>query len=40
MKRGVFFPPSQFESCFVTASHSKEDLSKTVDAAVAALKAI
>jgi len=40
MKRGVFFPPSQFESCFVTASHNKEDLSKTVDAAVAALKAI
>jgi glutamate-1-semialdehyde 2,1-aminomutase len=40
MKRGVFFPPSQFESCFVTASHGKEDLSKTVDAAVAVLKAI
>jgi len=40
MKRGVFFPPSQFESCFVTTSHNEEDLSKTVDAAVAALKAI
>ncbi len=40
MKRGVFFPPSQFESCFVTASHNEEDLSKTVDATVAALKAI
>ena len=40
LKRGVFFPPSQFESCFVTASHSKEDLSKTVDAAVTALKAV
>jgi glutamate-1-semialdehyde 2,1-aminomutase len=40
MKRGVFFPPSQFESCFVTTSHNEEDLSKTVDAAVAALKAV
>ena len=40
MKRGVFFPPSQFESCFVTASHNDEDLGKTVEAAVAAFKAI
>ena len=40
MKRGVFFPPSQFESCFVTTSHNEEDLSKTVDAAVAALKVV
>jgi glutamate-1-semialdehyde 2,1-aminomutase len=40
MKRGVFFPPSQFESCFVTASHNQEDLNKTIDVAVAALKAI
>jgi glutamate-1-semialdehyde 2,1-aminomutase len=40
MKRGVFFPPSQFESCFVTTSHNKEDLNKTIDATVAALKAI
>lgn len=40
MKRGIFFPPSQFESCFVTTSHNKEDLNKTIDATVAALKAI
>ncbi len=40
MKRGVFFPPSQFESCFVTTSHNEEDLNKTVDAAVAALKVV
>lgn len=40
MKRGIFFPPSQFESCFVTTSHNKEDLNKTIDTTVAALKAI
>jgi glutamate-1-semialdehyde 2,1-aminomutase len=40
MKGGVFFPPSQFESCFVTTSHNEENLSKTIDATVAALKAI
>jgi len=40
MKRGVFFPSSQFESCFVTTSHNKEDLNKTIDATIAALKAI
>ena len=40
MKKGVFFPPSQFETCFVTASHNQENLNKTIDGAIAALKTI
>jgi glutamate-1-semialdehyde 2,1-aminomutase len=38
MKRGVFFPPSQFETCFVSASHSEEDLQNTMESVDSALK--
>ena len=31
MKNGVLFPPSQFESVFVSSSHSKKDIEKTLD---------
>lgn len=31
MKRGVFVPPSQFETCFISAVHTNEDLSKTLE---------
>lgn len=38
MKRGVFFPPSQFETCFVCAAHSEDDMQHTLNAALSALK--
>lgn len=38
MKDGVFVPPSQFETCFLSAAHSDDDLSKTTEAIDSALK--
>lgn len=29
---GVFIPPSQFETCFISNAHSEEDIKKTVEA--------
>jgi glutamate-1-semialdehyde 2,1-aminomutase len=37
---GVFVPPSQFESCFVSCAHSDDDLEKTVEAFEASLKGL
>jgi glutamate-1-semialdehyde 2,1-aminomutase len=31
LKKGVFVPPSQFETCFLSSAHSTGDLEKTVD---------
>jgi glutamate-1-semialdehyde 2,1-aminomutase len=31
MTRGVYLPPSQFETCFVSAAHSDEDLDYTLE---------
>lgn len=33
LERGVYLPPSQFEACFVSASHSGEDVKATLAAA-------
>ena len=33
---GIYLPPSQFEAAFLSAAHSEEDISKTIDAAGAA----
>ncbi len=33
LERGVYFPPSQFETCFVSLTHSKEDIHETIQAA-------
>ncbi|MEM4733562.1 MAG: glutamate-1-semialdehyde 2,1-aminomutase [Candidatus Bathyarchaeia archaeon] len=38
LKRGVFLPPSQFETCFLSAAHSEEDLADTVASFVNALQ--
>ena len=38
LEQGVYFPPSQFEVCFVSASHSLEDIDETVAAVEKALK--
>jgi glutamate-1-semialdehyde 2,1-aminomutase len=31
LKRGVFIPPSQFETCFISIAHQDDDLQKTID---------
>ena len=32
LKQGVFIPPSQYETCFLSTAHSQEDLKFTVNA--------
>jgi glutamate-1-semialdehyde 2,1-aminomutase len=39
LKQGVFIPPSQFETCFLSTAHSQEDLKFTVNAFAKALAA-
>jgi glutamate-1-semialdehyde 2,1-aminomutase len=31
LAKGVFIPPSQFETCFISAAHDEEDIGKTVE---------
>jgi glutamate-1-semialdehyde 2,1-aminomutase len=38
LTQGVFLPPSQFETCFLSAVHSAEDLDKTVACFISALQ--
>ena len=33
LERGVYFPPSQFETCFMSLAHTKSDLKNTIGAA-------
>lgn len=40
MKQGVFIPPSQFETCFVSTAHTDDDVTKTLEAMDAAIKAL
>jgi glutamate-1-semialdehyde 2,1-aminomutase len=35
---GIYLPPSQFEAVFLSAAHSEEDISKTIEAARAGLQ--
>jgi glutamate-1-semialdehyde 2,1-aminomutase len=37
LEHGVYLPPSQFESCFVSFSHMEREVTQTLDAAEAAL---
>jgi glutamate-1-semialdehyde 2,1-aminomutase len=39
LKQGVFIPPSQFETCFLTTAHTEEDLEHTINAFDKALRA-
>jgi glutamate-1-semialdehyde 2,1-aminomutase len=39
LRQGVFIPPSQFETCFVSTAHSEEDLKFTINAFDKALEA-
>jgi len=40
LEAGVYLPPSQFEACFVSIAHSKNDLDKTIENNHEALKNI
>ncbi len=40
LDRGIYLPPSQFEACFISASHNSEDLDHTLAAVRDTLKAI
>lgn len=40
LKNGVFIPPSQFECCFLSSMHDKEDVIKTLEAADSSLKSL
>src|ERR687888_1255458 len=31
LKRGIFIPPSQFETCFISTAHSEDDADKTIE---------
>ncbi len=37
LKRGIFLPPSQFEALFISLAHRREDLQRTVEAAMESL---
>jgi glutamate-1-semialdehyde 2,1-aminomutase len=39
LKQGVFIPPSQYETCFVSAAHTEEDIKFTINAFEKALVA-
>jgi glutamate-1-semialdehyde 2,1-aminomutase len=40
LKREIFVPPSQFETCFVSYAHSEDDSDKTIEAYGDALRRI
>jgi glutamate-1-semialdehyde 2,1-aminomutase len=40
LEAGIYLPPSQFESCFLSAAHTDEDVRGTVEAAGKAFAAI
>jgi len=40
LKKGIYFPPSQFECCFVSAAHSAKDMRHAFEAARGALRKI
>lgn len=40
LDKGVYLPPSPFETCFISTAHGEGDLDKAVDVMAAALKAL
>jgi glutamate-1-semialdehyde 2,1-aminomutase len=40
LKHGIFFPPSQFETCFISSAHTDEDVVKTLEAIEFAIKSL
>ena len=40
LESGIYLPPSQFEACFVSVAHTKQDFDKSIKANYLALKNI
>ncbi|HYR82250.1 MAG TPA: aspartate aminotransferase family protein, partial [Thermoplasmata archaeon] len=40
LKRGVYVPPAQFESFFLSSSHRGPEVERTIEAAAAALREV
>jgi glutamate-1-semialdehyde 2,1-aminomutase len=40
LKKGIFIPPSQYETCFLSYAHTKADVDKTIDAYQYALRMV
>ena len=40
LESGIYLPPSQYEACFVSVAHSKQDFDKTIKANYSALRSI
>jgi glutamate-1-semialdehyde 2,1-aminomutase len=40
LRRGIFIPPSQFETCFISYSHNEDDADKTVESYNDALRKV
>jgi glutamate-1-semialdehyde 2,1-aminomutase len=40
LQQGIFIPPSQFETCFLSSTHTNEDITKTLEAMDSAIKAL
>ena len=37
LQKGIFVPPSQFETCFLSSAHSQQDIKHTVEIATTIL---
>lgn len=40
LSQGVYLPPSQFETIFVSLAHTDEDIERTIDAAAISFAAL
>ena len=40
LKKGIFIPPSRLETCFISYSHSEDDVDKTIESYHEALRAV
>jgi glutamate-1-semialdehyde 2,1-aminomutase len=40
LKSGIFIPPSQFETCFISYSHDDEDIDRTIESFAKALRKV
>ena len=40
LERGIYLAPAQFEAMFVSAAHTQEDLSRTLEAAGGVLSSL
>jgi glutamate-1-semialdehyde 2,1-aminomutase len=40
LKRGIFIPPSQFETCFISIAHNEDDADKTIECYTDALQKV